>query len=214
MLKLFIVFRLIEIMHIFLALLFLSIAGIHPVGGGLKAKTNQIQQFEDSFILVNAPQEFLIGWTGNEVRSTATRIFQSTQGRNGSLAVAAQPISSFNAVITARLLNADLSDPKVQFWAKSVQNGTGTRAAEIFYSWKGVSQSNFSGPQILEGSQEFPNETQEFKKYRIDVPEALKGEVEFILKIEVRMALELEMQLAGSWMTSSLVTSRKIFQLL
>ncbi|MFT4859267.1 MAG: hypothetical protein ACI9UV_002111 [Algoriphagus sp.] len=173
-------------MRTFLALLFLSIAGIHPVGGGVKAKTNQIQQFEDSFTLVNDPQEFLPGWTGNDVRSTATRIFQSTLGRNGSIALAAQPISSFNAVITVRLFNSDLSDPKVQFWAKSVQNGTGTRAAEIFYSWKGVSQSNFSGPQILEGSQEFPNETQEFKKYRIDVPDDLKGEAELILKIEVR----------------------------
>jgi len=173
-------------MHTFLALLILSIAGIHPVGGGLKAKTNQIQQFEESFTLVNAPQEFLPGWTGNEVRSTATRIFQSTQGRNGSIAVAAQPISSFNAVITVRLLNTDLRDPRVQFWARSIQNGTGTRAAEVFYSWKGIVQSNFSVPQILEGSQEFQNETQEFKKYRIDVPDALKVEVELILKIEVR----------------------------
>jgi hypothetical protein len=173
-------------MRIFLALLFLSIAGIHPVGGVLKVKSNQIQRFEDSFTLVNDPQEFLPGWTGNEVRSTATRIFQSTQGRNGSIALAAQPISSFNAVITVRLLNTDLSDPKVQFWAKSIQNGTGTRAAEVFYSWKGISQSNFNSPQILLESQEFPNQTQEFKKYRVDVPAAIKGEAELILKIEVR----------------------------
>jgi len=89
--------------------------------------------------------------------------------------VAAQPISSFNAVITVRILNAELSDPKVQFWARSVQNGTGTRAAEVYYSWKAVSQSNFNGSQILEGSQEFPNQTQGFKKYRIDVAGGLKS---------------------------------------
>jgi len=173
-------------MHIFLALLMLSFVGVHPISGFLKAKPNQIQQFEDSFALVNDPQEFLPGWTGNEVRSTAMRIFQSVQGRNGSKAVAAQPISSFNAVITVRILNAELSDPKVQFWARSVQNGTGTRAAEVYYSWKAVSQSNFNGSQILEGSQEFPNQTQGFKKYRIDVPEALKVEEELLLRIEVR----------------------------
>jgi len=53
--------------------------------------------------------------------------------------------------------------------------GTGTRAAEVYYSWKAVSQSNFNGSQILEGSQEFPNQTQGFKKYRIDCAGGLKS---------------------------------------
>jgi hypothetical protein len=173
-------------MHIFLAFLILSFAGVNPNSGFSKAKPNQSQRFEDSFTLANDPQEFLPGWTGNEVRSTASRIFRSPQGRNGSNALAVQPISSFNAVITVRLLNTDLIDPKIQFWARSIQNGTGTRAAEVLYSWKIMGQTSFTSPVSLGGPREFPNENQEFRKFQLNVPEALKEGKELILKLEVR----------------------------
>lgn len=173
-------------MHIFSTLLVLSILNIPSGHQNSSVSSSQIQRFETSFTIVNDPQEFLPGWTGNDVRSTSSRIFQTSQGRNGTKALAVQPISTFNGIITIRLTKTDLIDPLVQFWARSIQNSLGTRASEVYFSWKGVSQINFSNPQILVGSQEFPNQTQEFRKYQIDVPELLKGVEELILKLEIR----------------------------
>jgi hypothetical protein len=122
----------------------------------LKQFQIQNQDFESPFQLVNAPLEFLPGWTANQVSSSASRIFQALGlGLEGSKALAVQPISTFNGELIVRLSLENLSDPRVKFFARSLKNGTGTRAAEVFYSWSLVSNSGFSTPQILGSSTEF-----------------------------------------------------------
>lgn len=147
---------------------------------------NQIQDFEGDFTIVNAPMEFLPGWTANELRATSSRIFQTNLGRNNSKAVAVQPISTFNGELTISLINEDFEDPKVEFWARSIQNGTGTRSAEVYYSWKNDSQSSFSEPTLLGSKQEFENQNQDFRKFQMELPDSLRTITRITLKIEVR----------------------------
>ena len=124
--------------------------------------------FESQFEIVNFPEEFLPGWTGNDIRSTSSRIFQSGNlGKNGSKALAVQPISTFNGKLIIRLSPENLVNPKVQFWARSVQNGTGTRPAQVFYSWSKSIDREFSAPQLLGEVNEFGNENQEFRKFQL-----------------------------------------------
>lgn len=130
--------------------------------------------------------EFLPGWTANELRATSSRIFQTNLGRNNSKAVAVQPISTFNGELTVSLINEDFEDPKVEFWARSIQNGTGTRSAEVYYSWKNDSQSSFSEPTLLGSLQEFENQNQDFRKFQMELPDSLRTITRITLKIEVR----------------------------
>jgi hypothetical protein len=147
---------------------------------------NQKQDFEEGFVIVNAPVEFLPGWTANEVRATSSRIFQTNLGRNNSKALAVQPISTFNGELTISLINEDFEDPKVEFWARSIQNGTGTRAAEVYISWKNDSESSFSQPTLLGSLLEFENQNQDFRKFQLEIPDSLKTIRGISLKIEVR----------------------------
>ena len=146
---------------------------------------NHRQDFEVAFEIVNAPMEFLSGWTGNELRATSSRIFQTNQGINNSKALAVQPISTFNGELTISLVNEDFEDPIVEFWARAIQNGTGTRPAEVYISWKNDSESSFSVPTLLGSSQEFENQNQDFRKFQLELPDFLESEKIFTLKIEV-----------------------------
>ena len=145
------------------------------------------QDFESPFFIVNFPKEFLPGWTANDIRSTTSRIFQSGNlGRNGSKALAVQPISTFNGIIITSLSPGNLINPKVQFWAKSVQNGTGTRPAQIFYSWSERLESGFSPAQLLGEANEFGNENQEFRNFQVSLPQDFVDSDQVFLRIEVR----------------------------
>ncbi len=145
------------------------------------------QDFEVDFTMANYPEEFLPGWYGNEVRSTSSRIFQSSNlGRNGSSALAVQPIASFSGEIRIRLAAEQFNDPTVQFWARSIQNGSGNRPAQIFYSWSALLDEGYSTPELLGGEDEFANVNQEFKRFHLDVPLEYKEMSELFLRIEVR----------------------------
>lgn len=145
------------------------------------------QDFETPFEIVNFPEEFLPGWTGNEIRSNASRIFQSGNlGRNGSKALAVQPISTFNGELIVRLSPENLVNPKVQFFAKSVQNGTGTRPAQVFYSWSENKDRDFSVPQLLGEAIEFGNENQEFRKFQFALPQEFEDSEQIFLRMEIR----------------------------
>jgi len=147
---------------------------------------NQKQEFEGIFSIVNAPAEFLPRWTGNELRATSSRIFRTVLGRNGSKGLAVQPILSFSGVLTINLINEDYKNPKVVFWARSLQNSTGTRAAVVFISWKSLSDADFSIPVVLGSLLEFKNENQEFRKFEIDIPGFLRNNRELSLRIEIK----------------------------
>ena len=156
-----------------------------------KSKTEQLltgkQDFESPFEIVNSPKEFLPGWTGNDVRSTPSRIFQSVNlGKSGGKALAVQPISTFNGELVVRLFPENLIKPKIQFWARSVQNGTGTRPAQVFYSWSENSDRNFSATQLLGEVNEFGNENQEFRKFQVALPQEVVDSDQVYLRMEIR----------------------------
>lgn len=145
------------------------------------------QDFEAQFDIVNFPDEFLPNWTANEIRSTSSRIFQSVNlGRNGSKALAVQPISTFNGELIVRLSTENLVNPKVQFWARSIQNGTGTRTAEVNYSWSESIDRDFSAPQLLGKANEFGNENQEFRKFQLVLPQEFEDSDRVFLRMEIR----------------------------
>lgn len=151
------------------------------------AATNQIQRFEIEFIIVNHPSEFLPGWFGNEIRATSSRIYQANGfGRNGSKALAVQPISTFDGEIIIRLFPSEFSDPRVQFWARSVKNGTGNRAAQVYSSWSNSLEGEYSSAELLSGKAEFANEDQDFRKFELDLPDSFSGNTEVFLKLEIK----------------------------
>lgn len=150
------------------------------------ASLAQTQNFESNFIPLSYPSEFLPGWYGNEVRENASRIFQvNGQGRGNSRALAVQPISSFNGQIWIRLDLEQNPLKKVVFWAKSAQNGTGTRPALVFYSWSKHLTGEYVFRNSLGGDMGFGNENQEFRKFTLEVPESLHTEEEIFLKLEI-----------------------------
>jgi len=146
----------------------------------------QSQNFEEDFEANSYPNEFLPGWIGNEVRSTNSRIFQlDGVGRNSSKALAVQPISTFNGTIWVKLELEQNPDKKVVFWAKSVQNGTGSRPALVYYSWSKSLDGEYFSRNQLGGDSEFMNENQDFRKFTLDLPPLFSEEDEVFLRIEV-----------------------------
>lgn len=149
--------------------------------------SNQIQDFESVFIIENYPNEFLPNWYANEIRGTSSRIYQANGlGRNGSKALAVQPISTFDGEVIIRLSPQEFTDPKVHFWAKSLKNGTGDRAAQVYYSWGKELKGNYSGREILGGANEFRNENQEFRLFELLLPDEFAEDAEVYLRLEIR----------------------------
>ncbi len=167
---------------------FLMVSAFHSAG---KSAVEQLlaekQDFETPFEIVNFPEEFLPGWIGNEIRSTASRIFQTGNlGRSGGKALAVQPISTFDGELIVRFSSKNLINPKVQFFARSVQNGIGTRSAQVFYSWSENIEGEFSTSQLLGGANEFANENQEFRKFQFVLPQKFHGLNQVFLRLEIR----------------------------
>lgn len=147
----------------------------------------QNQDFENPITVVSYPEEFLPGWWGNEVRSTSSRVFQlSGQGRNGSRALAVQPISTFDGVIWVKLNQEIGSNKRVSFWAKSLRNGSGSRTAEVQISWSASLDGDYIDVESVGTENTFPNATTEFQKFNFSPPPSLTNLPEIFLKIEVR----------------------------
>lgn len=142
------------------------------------------EDFEGPFAIQSFPDEFLPFWFANELRSTSSRVFKAnSSGLDGSACLAVQPISSFDGEIWVRLFPKQFEKPRLVFWAKSMKNGSGTRAAELFYSWS--SQLGGESESLLSlGS--FANEDQDFRKVEIPVPDNISSLEAVFLKLEVR----------------------------
>ena len=146
----------------------------------------QRQDFEEVFTIVSFPQEFLPGWFANDVRGTSSRIFQTPNlGRGNSRALAVQPISTFNGEIWIRIRPAQFEKPKVSFWARSLQNGTGNRPATLFFSWGESLTGPFAGRTVLGSETEFRNENQDFRRFLLEVPLEFGKAEEVFLKLEI-----------------------------
>ncbi|MBN3581117.1 lamin tail domain-containing protein [Algoriphagus aestuarii] len=147
----------------------------------------QTQGFENSFLIVSNPDEFLPNWYANEVRSTNSRVFQAKDiGVNESNCLAVQPISTFNGEVVVKLDLSGFNNPKIRFWSKSIQNGSGNRPAEVYYSWSTQLNGVFSHEKVLGSKEDFKNENQDFRMYQISIPSELQGESHLFLKFEIR----------------------------
>ncbi|PSL01930.1 lamin tail domain-containing protein [Cecembia rubra] len=146
----------------------------------------QVQDFESSFRIVDHPQEFLPDWSANEVRSTAARVFQSnSEGRFGSRSLGVQAISSFAGEIYTHFHPQNFISPKIAFFAKTSQNGTGSRPAlvNISFSKSGFEQWDYTLP-VGEASS-FPNQNTEYRLYEIPLPLTLHEEEKVFIRIQV-----------------------------
>lgn len=148
---------------------------------------NQVQNFESTFATESLPNEFLTGWFGNDVRATSSRIYQASGlGKNGSKALAVQPISTFDGEIIIRLSPQEFEDPTIRFWARSVKNGTGNRSAEVFTSWSKSLDGDFLAGEMLGGANEFGNEDQEFRSFELALPSEFLEDEEVYLRMEIK----------------------------
>lgn len=144
----------------------------------------QVQDFESNFMIVNHPEEFLPDWSANEVRSTAARIFQATgEGRFGSRALGVQAISSFNGEIYARLSTIGIEEPKIAFFAKTRQNGSGNRPVLVNLKIFGATGDEVSFQ--VGGENSFPNQNTPYRLYEFGLPEQFWEKDEVLIKIEV-----------------------------
>lgn len=146
----------------------------------------QVQDFEKDFVIVNHPEAFLPNWSGNEVRATASRIFQANQeGRNGSRALAVQPISSFTGTIYTKVDPVNYEQPKIAFFAKTKRNGSGNRPAMVRISFSNSGFEDFEFHFELGEDFPFPNQDTEYQLVELPFPQAYRMEEEVFIKIEV-----------------------------
>lgn len=144
------------------------------------------QNFDSDFLELSHPDEFLPGWSANEVRLSNSRVFKAVGlGRNESAALAAQPISTFDAEIMVQLPISGLKESEVRFWARSLRNGSGDRPAEVFISWGTDYSTDFTLRSRLGEVNEFRNEDQEYREFHLEIPEDFKEEEFLFLKFEI-----------------------------
>ncbi len=141
------------------------------------------QTFEDTFITGDSIN-FLPSWWGNETRSTTSRIFRAAnEGREGSAALAAQTIGTFNANIQISTDLSSLVIPRVTFWAKTNQNGTATSTRGVIVTasiWvDGVEVSN----QLIGDTTVFPNANTPYSQYEINLPPEAMGSPDVMISL-------------------------------
>ncbi len=146
----------------------------------------QVQDFEIDFEIKNHPEYFLPKWSGNEIRSTSSRIFQASgEGLTGSRALGIQAISTFDAQLYVDLSIMDMENPKIGFFAKTGKNGSGTRPVMMFVSFSLDGSNNFLYRTQIGNDQVFSNQNSEYEFYESIIPEEVVGENELLLQIEI-----------------------------
>lgn len=160
--------------------------GWHVVFASSYCAAQQLQDFESAFRIVSAPEEFLPNWSANEVRGTAARVFQANgQGRNGSRALAVQPIASFNGQIFIRVDFSDFEQPKLAFFARTSANGTGNRSVEVFVSFSLDGGDTFENRIQIGSSTTFPNANTSYRLYEVIVQEKYLSQSDVLIRVEV-----------------------------
>ncbi|MGI8892862.1 MAG: lamin tail domain-containing protein, partial [Bacteroidia bacterium] len=154
---------------------------------GLNAQVSTFpydEGFESTFT-TGLNVEFIPDWTGNEV-ATTNRIFRDgTNQRTGIGSMAVIPISSFTAQITVDLNFSNLSNAVADFYARSVQNSTGTRPALVHFSTSVDGGNTYSTPVMIGSSVSFPNSTTLYTPYSYQFPSGSDGAANVKLRITV-----------------------------
>ncbi|MBI0401114.1 lamin tail domain-containing protein [Cyclobacterium marinum] len=149
-------------------------------------QTNSKQDFETEFNIANYPDEFLSGWSANQIRSGKSRVFQaSAEGIADSQALAIQTTSTFNAQIYIKTLTVGLKKPTISFWAKTGENGSGNRPVLVYLSYSTDQGKNFSARNQIGSDTTFLNKDTPYREYKQPIPEIYWHTEDLTLKLEV-----------------------------
>lgn len=139
----------------------------------------------ESIFTTGVNVEFIPNWTGNEV-TTSNRIFRDGTNQNvGTGALAVIPISSFTGEIILKLNFSNLTDAIVNFVARSIQNGSGTRPAIVHFSTSVDGGITYTTPVLIGSATAFPNATTPYLPYSYQFPSMTGGATDVRLKITV-----------------------------
>ena len=151
-----------------------------------KTETSALQDFESNFVITDYPEEFLPGWSANEVRSGTSRVFRAQgKGINASTALGVQPIGSFDAQIYIKTSTIGLKSRRISFWARTERNGNGSRPVNLSYSFSLPPQQISSEKFPIGDSGSFPNEDTDYREYEFFIPEEFIEQEEVIIHLEV-----------------------------
>ncbi len=145
------------------------------------------QSFESSFIS-GKNVEFLPGWYGNEVNDGTSRIYQAgaAYAHSGEAALGMVPTGTFTGDIQVAFNAAGMEAGEVSFWARSGQNGSGSRPSTIAVSFSADGGESFTQPQLAGGEAAFPNANTSYKQYSIDLPEEVVGQEKAVLRLRIQ----------------------------
>ncbi|WP_162416227.1 lamin tail domain-containing protein [Cyclobacterium roseum] len=140
------------------------------------SKPMETQDFEERFAIVNHPDEFLPGWSANEISDGSSRVFQATgEGLNQSHALGIQPIASFSAQIYIKIATVGVSNPTISFQARTSKNGNGNRPALLYFSFSENPEDGFGERIPLGDAGTFPNEDGSYTAYSLPIPEKFRN---------------------------------------
>ncbi|WP_158858727.1 lamin tail domain-containing protein [Lunatibacter salilacus] len=151
-----------------------------------KTETLALQDFESNFVITDYPEEFLPGWSANEVRSGTSRVFRAQgKGINASTALGVQTIGSFDAQIYIKTSTIGLKSNRISFWARTERNGSGNRPVNLAYSFSFPPQQNSSEKFPIGDSASFPNADTEYREFELFIPEGFMEQEGIIIHLEV-----------------------------
>ncbi len=150
-----------------------------------KTETFEIQDFESKFTTVNHPEEFLPGWSANELSAGSSRVFQASgEGLNQSSALGIQTIGSFNAQIYIKTSTEGLQNPIISFYAKTGKNGSGDRPVGLYLSLAENPELGFGERIQIGDANTFPNEDTPYSLYQVEIPGAFQDLKQVTLLLE------------------------------
>ena len=151
-----------------------------------KTETLALQDFESNFVITDYPEEFLPGWSANEVRSGTSRVFRAPgKGLNASTALGVQPIGSFDAQIYIKTSTIGFKSSGISFWARTERSGSGSRPVNLYYSFRLPSQQISPEKFPIGDSGSFPNADTEYREFEFFIPEEFMEKENITVHLQV-----------------------------
>jgi hypothetical protein len=144
------------------------------------------QNFEDQFNTgINGM--FLPAWQANELSSGNSRVYQAgpEYAYEGAAALGILPTGSFSAEINLYFDASALESGEISFWARSGQNGSGSRPALLSVSISADGGESFTEAELLGAAPTFPNANTSYQQYLLPIPENVLGQPAAVLRLQV-----------------------------
>lgn len=144
------------------------------------------QSFEDNFN-TGSEVEFLPHWWANEVSSGNSRIYQAAKeyAYSGQAALGILPTGSFAAELLLHFDASGLEAGEISFWARTERNGSGNRPVKVRADFSVDGGLTYSEAQQIGDEGTFPNAPTEYQPYALDIPEAVAGQAEAVLRLRI-----------------------------